>query len=244
MRRVYSLLLAGLMPAAGFAQDCPGGTLYLTFDTGGMHSAELIAQTLREENIRATFFLANEPTFRGDHSLDPSWAPYWKRLAEEGHVFGNHTWSHYVPRRDEGNRVHLTTMGGKPAVLDERQYCEDLRKVEQAFARHTGRKLSGLWRAPGGRTTQNSIRFAASCGYPVHVHWDSAGFIGDELASDAYPNKQLLERALKNLKGGDVVMMHLGIFSRKEPAAPILKPLIQGLKQRGLCFGTLAVGNR
>jgi hypothetical protein len=49
---------------------------------------------------------------------------------------------------------------------------------------------------------------------------------------------------LKNLKAGDVAMMHLGIFSRKDPAAPILKPLIQGLKARGFCFGTLAVGKR
>jgi hypothetical protein len=39
-------------------------------------------------------------------------------------------------------------------------------------------------------------------------------------------------------------MMHLGIWSRKEPAAPILKPLVQGLKQRGFCFGTLEVARR
>jgi hypothetical protein len=38
--------------------------------------------------------------------------------------------------------------------------------------------------------------------------------------------------------------MHLGIESRKEPAAPILKPLIQGLKKRGMCFATLDVAQR
>jgi peptidoglycan/xylan/chitin deacetylase (PgdA/CDA1 family) len=244
MRLVCSALLLAWLPVATSAQNCPAGTIYLTFDTGGMHSAELIAQTLREESVKATFFLANEPTFRGDHSLDASWAPYWKQLADEGHAFGNHTWSHYIARRDEGNRIHLTTMGGQAVVMDEKQYCEDLRKVEQAFVRHTGRKLSGQWRAPGGRTTHNAVGFAARCGYPLHVHWDGAGFIGDELASDKYPNSLLLERALKNLKGGDVAMMHLGIFSRKEPAAPILKPLIQGLKQRGFCFDTLTAGRR
>lgn len=247
MPRVASLLalaLLALASASAGANTCRAGVIYLTFDTGSMHSAELIAQTLREEGVKATFFIANEPTFRGDHSLDASWAPYWKRLTTEGHAFGNHTWSHYVPRRDEGNRIHLTTMGGKPVTLDERQYCEELRKVEQAFQRHTGQPLSGLWRAPGGRTTQNSLRFAAACGYPLHVHWDNAGFIGDELASDKHPNSALLERALKNLKGGDIAMMHLGIWSRKEPAAPILKPLIEGLKGRGFCFGTLGVAQR
>jgi peptidoglycan/xylan/chitin deacetylase (PgdA/CDA1 family) len=242
MRRVASLLTLALLassPAGASSTGCPAGTIYLSFDTGSMHSAELIAQTLRDENVRATFFLANEPTFRGDHSLDAAWAPYWKRLADEGHVFGNHTWSHYIARRDDGSHIQLASMGGRPVVLDEHQYCEELRKVEQAFARHTGRKLSGLWRAPGGRTTQNSVRYAAACGYPLHVHWDNAGFIGDELPSDKYPNSLLLERALNNLKSGDVAMMHLGIWSRKDPAAPILKSLIQGLKRRGFCFGTL-----
>jgi len=128
--------------------------------------------------------------------------------------------------------------------LDRRAYCEELHKVDRAFSRDTGHKLSGIWRAPGGRTTQQSIRFAASCGYPVHVGWDDAGFIGDELPSDRYPNDQLLRRALSHLRAGDVVMMHLGIRSRKEPAAEILKPLIEGLKQRGFCFGTLDVAKR
>jgi len=240
MRRAYSAL-AGLfalvaIPALG---DCKG-TVYLTFDTGGMHSAELIAKTLDDEKVKATFFLANEKTFRGDHALDPSWAPYWKRLAGAGHVFGNHTWSHYTARRDAGDKV-IVSGGGREQALDQRAFCAELRKVAHAFKRDTGRELAGIWRAPGGRTTTQSIRFAAACGYPVHVHWDDAGFIGDELPSEQYPNDRLLERALKNIRSGDVVMMHLGIWSRKDPAAPILKSLIHGLKERGFCFRTLAV---
>ncbi|MBS1236624.1 MAG: hypothetical protein H6R46_1419 [Proteobacteria bacterium] len=35
--------------------------------------------------------------------------------------------------------------------------------------------------------------------------------------------------------------MHLGIWSRREPLAPVLAPLIQGLKARGYCFAPLAV---
>jgi hypothetical protein len=36
-------------------------------------------------------------------------------------------------------------------------------------------------------------------------------------------------------------MMHLGIWSRKEPLAPVLEPLIRGLKARGLCFAPLTI---
>jgi peptidoglycan/xylan/chitin deacetylase (PgdA/CDA1 family) len=244
MRRACSWLAILALPGFAAAQDCPGGTVYLTFDTGSMRSAELIAQTLREENVRATFFLANEKTFRGDYSLDPAWDGYWRRLADDGHRFGNHTWSHLYARRDEGDKVIAVDGAGKTTSFDRKGYCEELTKVEQAFQRATGRRLSGLWRAPGWRTTYQSVRFAASCGYPLHVGTDDAGYIRDDLPSEQVSNQALLERALKNLKGGDVVTMHLGIQSRREPAAPVLKPLIQGLKQRGLCFGTLDAGQR
>jgi peptidoglycan/xylan/chitin deacetylase (PgdA/CDA1 family) len=72
------------------------------------------------------------------------------------------------------------------------------------------------------------------------VPWSEAGFLGDELPSDRYPNAQLLQRALDHIRPGDVMLAHLGIWSRQDPWAPaVLEPLIQGLKQRGFCFATL-----
>jgi peptidoglycan/xylan/chitin deacetylase (PgdA/CDA1 family) len=55
------------------------GTVYLTLDTGNMRDAELIAGILRKHDVKATFFLANERTPRGDRSLDDAWAGYWRR---------------------------------------------------------------------------------------------------------------------------------------------------------------------
>ena len=67
---------AGLLTSASLALAadaspgaCRAGTLYLTFDTGSMSQAELIARTLRKHHIRATFFLANEPTVNHDNCL-------------------------------------------------------------------------------------------------------------------------------------------------------------------------------
>jgi len=236
-------MLLGTVLAA-IADDQCKGKIYLTIDTGSMSHAELIARTLNEENVKATFFLANEYTTRKDHSLDPSWDAYWKARADEGHAFGNHTWSHRWARRDAADKVMVADQKGTPDALDQKAFCEEMKRVNAAFKRATGRELSGIWRAPGGRTTQNSLRFAASCGYPVHVHWDDAGFLGDELPSEQHPNNVLLERALKNIKSGDVLVMHTGIWSRKDPFAPMLKPLIQGLKSRGLCFATIETGRR
>jgi peptidoglycan/xylan/chitin deacetylase (PgdA/CDA1 family) len=237
-----ALVFAGI-PIAASAAECRG-TLYLTIDTGNMAHAEPIARVLNEEKVKATFFLANEPTFRRDHALDPSWDGYWRARAEEGHAFGNHTWSHRTIKRDNADRVVVADANGNPDLLDANAFCAELKKVDAAFNRATGKRLGGLWRAPGGRTSGNAIRYAASCGYPVHVHWDDAGFLGDELPSERYPNQSLLERALKNVRPGDVLMMHLGIWSRRDPYAPMLKPLLQGLKARGFCFATLPAGTR
>ena len=54
----------------------------------------------------------------------------------------------------------------------------------------------------------------------------------------------LLRRALADIRDGDILMAHLGIWSRKAPFAPMLDPLIAGLKARGLCFATLAAAGR
>jgi peptidoglycan/xylan/chitin deacetylase (PgdA/CDA1 family) len=104
----------------------------------------------------------------------------------------------------------------------------------------TGQKILPLFRAAGGKTSPALVRAAQACGYE-HVGWAPAGFLGDELPSDQYPNRVLLERALRNIRSGDILVAHLGIWSRQDPWAPaVLEPLIVGLKQKGFCFATMA----
>jgi peptidoglycan/xylan/chitin deacetylase (PgdA/CDA1 family) len=72
------------------------------------------------------------------------------------------------------------------------------------------------------------------------VGWAPAGFLGDELPSDQFSNPLLLEKALRTIRRGDILLAHLGIWSRRDPWAPaVLEPLIVGLKARGFCFETL-----
>ncbi len=241
----YILFAALTLFATSVTAGTCTGTVYLTLDTGDMSQADTIAKILNEENVKATFFIANERRFRGDRALDPAWADFWRARVAEGHVFGNHTWSHSYQRRDLDNgRIAAITVDGKPVAFDQKQFCAELQQVDTAFDKLTGHHLSGLWRAPGGRTTQNSIRWAASCGYPVYVGWSENGYLGDDWPSEKYSNAALLERAEKSTRPGDILLMHLGIHSRKQPFAPTLKPLIESLKARGLCFGTLAAGSR
>ncbi len=215
-------------------------TLYLTIDTGSMGPAEQIAAVLRKHNVKATFFVANERTTRGDMSMDPAWAPFWKRLASEGHAFGNHTYRHWYFRQDlPGGRVLYAGKKGQRERLDRAGVCRELERSALAFEALTGRRYDPIWRAPGGRTTPFSLRAASSCGYPEHVGWSPAGFLGDELPSDRYPNHLLLRNAVRDLRDGDVLLMHLGIWSRKDPFWPVLDPLLTQLKAKGFCFATI-----
>ena len=221
------------------------GTLYLTLDVGNMRNAERIAGILRQEQIKASFFLANNRTERGDHVLDDSWQQYWKARVAEGHVFGNHTWSHHFARKDLDNgKLYAVSRAGKAVYMDKKSFCRELTEVDTAFHHLTGQHLSGLWRAPAGRTTQQSIRWAGECGYPVHVGWTHAGYLGDDTSSKTYPNQVLLKRALANIRSGDILLMHLGIHDRKQDFVDVLPELLRGLKQKGFCFSTLRMGDR
>ncbi len=101
------------------ADECKG-TVYLTFDTGNMAQAEEIGRTLNTEWVKATFFIANEKTVRGDYALDAGWADFWRARVAEGHAFGNHTWDHLYLRRDLNEHEVLVAASNGPAVRSAR----------------------------------------------------------------------------------------------------------------------------
>jgi len=219
-------------------------TVYLTFDTGNMSVAEKVAEILKRQNVKATFFLANEKTSRGDFALDDSWKTYWQERAKEGHHFGSHTYDHTYfvkdgPKGQVFERPQFGPKAGEMILYSEAAMCKEIRKVDQRFQELTGQPLQKIWRAPGGKTSPTLIRMGDMCGYE-HVGWASTGFLGDELNSDRHPNGVLLDKSSREIKDGDITMAHLGIWSRKDPWAPaVLEQLILNLKARGFCFGVL-----
>ena len=241
--------------APGVAAPSCRSTVYLTLDTGNMSHAETIAAILARQQVRATFFLANEATPRGDHALDDAWAPFWRARVAEGHAFGSHTFDHvyFRPGAEPRPASQERAAGRESSALAKPQFgaqagrslrweadavCREIARVDERFRILTGRGLDPLWRAPGGKAPPFVMDAARGCGW-THVYWAPAGFLGDELPSEQFPNAQLLQRALAGIRDGDVLMAHLGIWSRKDPYAPTLEPLIVGLKSRGVCFETL-----
>ena len=220
--------------------------LYLTLDTGHMEVAPLMADVLNRQGVKATFFAANERTKVGDGSLGSHWADWWKARGAEGHEFASHTFDHAYWRADVPGsmprfriRPSAGALAGKDLVWDAPSYCRQLDQANARLHEMTGKKPLPLFRAPGGKTSTKLLAAAKACGFE-HVGWASAGFLGDELPSESFSNDALLAKALRDIRAGDILVAHLGIWSRKDPWAPaVLEPLIVGLKAKGFCFQTL-----
>lgn len=229
------------------AQNTCNQPLYLTFDTGHMGVAPLVAEVLARQQVRVTFFAANERTQEGDGSLGDHWAPWWRARAAEGHEFASHTWDHTYWRADLGTaqnpsfrvRPSAGPRQGQEFELTAAGYCAEIARAADRLKLVTGKVPLPLFRAPGGKTSPRLLASARACGY-THVGWSPAGFLGDELSSETHSNQALLNKALRDVRSGDILLAHLGIWSRKDPWAPaVLEPLLQGLKERGFCFRTL-----
>lgn len=222
--------------------------VYLTLDTGHMEVAPLIADTLRKHQVKVTFFAANEPTKTGDSTLGEHWAPWWRDRSQEGHSFASHTFDHVYWRADltgstQGAQFLVQpsagSQSGRKMHYSAAQYCAQLRASATRLSALTGQPALPLFRAPGGKTSPALLSAARACGF-AHVGWADAGFLGDELPSEKFSNQALLSKALRDIRSGDILMAHLGIWSRKDAWAPaVLEPLIVGLKERGFCFATL-----
>lgn len=225
--------------------------VYLTFDTGHMGIAQLVAQVLHKHKVSVTFFAANEATKEGATSLSDFWVPWWKARADEGHQLASHTFDHMywladIRDKATGQVTHFKVKpsagpkAGQTFVVSADEYRQEIERSALRLTQMTGHKTLPLYRAPGGKTSPALLAAAQQGGFQ-HVGWAPAGFLGDEMPSEKYPNERLLAQALKNIRSGDILLAHLGIWSRHDPWAPaVLEPLIVGLLEKGFCFRTLA----
>ena len=181
LKLICSLVLATSSAAMAATQPSCDKPVYLTFDTGHMGVAPLIADVLKREQVHVTFFAANEATKTGGTSLDAEWAPWWKARAAEGHEFASHTYDHVYWRGDvvAGKDVSFKVKPSAGPRKDEQfvmtsaQYCEEIGRSEERLRAMTGKEPLPLFRAPGGKTSPRLQAAAKACGY-AHVGWAPA----------------------------------------------------------------------
>src|SRR5262249_29497062 len=119
----------------------------LTFDDGpDPHTTPLLLGYLKEQNIRATFFCIRKRV-----DAHPEIA---KRIVDEGHVIGNHTYNH-----------HWWT-----ALMWGNELAEEIGKTQEAIRRATG-VTSVYMRPPMGMTNPHYARVLHRSGMEL-IGWD------------------------------------------------------------------------
>lgn len=179
----------------------------LTFDDGPMPGAsERILDALGEMNVKAAFFVIGSVAQRHPRIV--------RRMHDEGHLIGNHSFSHAAAGFMRGplfwrREVRLTD--------------ETIERIIQQRPR--------LFRPPLGIKTPCTAWGAGRS--HVTVTWTRRAFDGV-----ATSTQRIMDRLVPHSQSGEILALHDGVSpqSRRNPSATIkaIKPLIEGLRARGI----------
>lgn len=183
--------------------------IYITFDAGFENgNTERILDALKKHGVKATFFLVGN-YFETQPELV-------KRMAEEGHTIGNHTYSH----------PDMSKIG------DIQSFQTELQKNEALYRDILGSEMPKLYRPPQGKFCEENLKMAQQLGYST-VFW-SLAYV-DWYVDDQPTPEQAFSKLLPRIHPGAVVLLH----STSSTNAEILDELLTKWEETGYSFGDL-----
>lgn len=195
-------------------------TVYFTFDDGPSHNTEKILDILKEENIKATFFVCAQQCDDSDATA------LLRRILEEGHEIGLHSYTH-----DYG-KIYKSLDG----------YLKDLNDINEYVIEATGYHANIL-RFPGGSGTVNAksslkkeiIGEITRRGYRYY-DWDVES--GDQ-TTEVNSAEFLANKIVKGTKDRQrvIVLLHDSPSPKTSPEA--VKLAIPILREQGYAFDKL-----
>ncbi len=185
--------------------------IYLTFDDGPSTVVTgRILDILLKEGVPATFFITGERVFGREEVL--------RRIHDEGHAIGVHTYSH---RYDA-------------IYSSDRAFLEDVRKCAEIIEKVTGEKPK-LYRFPGGGRHDRFEALLREMGYET-VLWNAV--CGDEEIPHA-DAATLERRAIETAKGKKKVVLLLHDSAPHKATAEALPKIIEHFRDEGYVFKSL-----
>lgn len=194
---------------AFYAEQTEEKHIYLTFDVGYENgNTASILDTLKKHNVSATFFVVGTYI-----ESDPELV---KRMAEEGHIVGNHTWHH-----PDMSQI---------AAMDA--FKKELEDVENAYLEVTGEKMTKFYRPPQGKYSEANLKMAQELEYKTFF-W-SLAYV--DWYDDNQPSREeAFEKLLGRIHPGAIVLLH----STSDTNALILDELIQKWEEMGYTIRSL-----
>jgi peptidoglycan-N-acetylmuramic acid deacetylase len=182
--------------------------LYLTFDNGYENGfTAQVLDVLKEKQVPAAFFVT------GHYIKDQP--ELLKRMVNEGHLVGNHSWSH--PDMSQ--------------VSDQR-ITEELDKVKQGVAELTGQKEMQYLRPPRGIFSDRMLATSKQLGY-TGVFWSVA--YKDWETKDQKGWQYAYDKVMPQLHPGAVLLLH----SVSKDNAEALGRIIDDAREKGYTFKSL-----
>ena len=204
-------------PQTYSATSSPDNTAYLTFDDGPSGNTDIILQTLQEENVKATFFVVG--TDNADNLAR------MRRIVQEGHTIGMHSYSHSY----------------KKIYASVEAFLKDMYKVFNLIKDTTG-VTPTCFRFPGGSI--NSYNKAVY--KDIKAEMIRRGFVpydwnvsSGDASTTKYTPEQLTGHVLNGIgsKSRIIVLMHDS--SSKENTAQAVRQIIIGIREKGFIFAPL-----
>lgn len=192
-----------------YAEDTDEKVIYLTFDCGYENgNTSPILNALKKHNANATFFVVGNFI-----STSPDLI---KRMHEEGHTVGNHTYNH----------PDMSKISTKEA------FEKELKDVEDAYKEITGEEMTRYYRPPQGKYSTENLQMAKDMGY--HTFFWSLAYV--DWYQDKQPSREeAFDKLLGRIHPGAVVLLH----STSSTNGEILDELLGKWEEMGYTFQSL-----
>lgn len=196
----------------GELSECPyrpdEKVVALTFDDAPAVNTEAVLDALARCEVAATFFVVGRSVENRPDLV--------RRIADEGHVVGNHSWSH--PRLEE---------------LDDAAIVDEFTRTGTVVADTIGTPVQ-LVRPPYSMQHADRLaRLLAPHGYRAVVGWS----VDPEDWSDV-DAATVAARVVTDLKPGAIVLLHAGP-GRNRPTATAVPWIVEAVRDLGYRFVTI-----
>ena len=180
-------------------------TVYLTFDEGYEYglSGEVL-DTLKEKKVKAMFFVTYDFAKQAPEIV--------QRMIDEGHVIGNHSYSH-----------------DNYSTLSPKEMADDMMKMHDYIKLTFDYEMS-YFRFPAGNFNEQSLALVQKMGYKS-LFWSFAykDWIVDEQPDPTASTKKIVDAACP----GNIYLLHAVSATNNQ----ILGDVIDGIAAKGFTWG-------
>lgn len=194
---------------AFYADDTDEKVMYLTFDAGYENGyTENILDVLKKHDVKAAFFLVGNYIETSPEIV--------KRMVEEGHLVGNHTYTH----------------PDMSSISTVESFEKELKQLEDKYQEVTGKRMKKYYRPPQGKYSESNLKMASDMGYKT-VFW-SLAYV-DWYESDQPTREEAFEKLIPRAHPGAIVLLH----STSRTNSEILDELLTRWEDMGYEFRSL-----